>query len=187
MPVQYTPPIYPVPEGIHLSEKTKNAKPCPTCSRKMLLSKKKLVKLSTYALREIARVNIEEKRPATFKDMEAFANWHPEIKNRRSSFTNNYAKLKYWGFIESIKLDQSEDSEEEEDDTKLGWKVTPEGVEFLNGKITAPEILWVFDDVVRENPGKPMNFIHIMEAKDSGRTSRKIEAMESGILEANKV
>ena len=187
MPVQYTPPTYPVPEGIHLSETPKNAKPCPTCSRKMLLGKKKMVRLSTYALREIARVNIEEKRPAVFKDMEAFASNHPQLKNRRSSFTNNYAKLKYWGFIEPIKLAQSEDSEEDEDDSKLGWKVTPEGVQFLNGQITTPEVLWVFDDVVRENPGKPMNFIHITEAKESGRTSRKNEALESDALEAKKV
>lgn len=187
MPVQYTPPIHAVPEGLHLSEKPKSAKPCPTCSRKMLLRKKKMVKILTYALREIARVNIEDKRPASFKDMEAFASWHPQIMNRKSTLTNNYTGLKYWGFIESIKLDQSDDEDEEEDDSKLGWKVTPEGVQFLNGQITTPEVLWVFDDVVRENPSKPMNFIHITEAKESGRTSRKNEALESDALEAKKV
>lgn len=113
------------------------------------------------ALREIARVNIEAKRPATIKDMEAF--------------------LKYWGFIEPVKLSDDEDDEE---DDKLGWKITSEGASFLNGHILIPETLYVFHDLVRDNLSRAYTFIHVSEAKDSRATSRRKEAMESDALES---
>lgn len=179
MPSHYTPRSQALPDGLEVSETKKRAKPCPTCTREMYLRKKNMTKILVYALREIARVNIEDKRPATIKDMESFANRDPRIKGRKLTLTNNYTGLKYWGFIEPIKLDNSEEDEDEE---KLGWKITQEGGAFLNGHILIPETLYVFHDIVRENHSKPYTFIHVSEVKESKRTSRKIEAAESDIL-----
>lgn len=180
MPYQYIPKATALPNGLTVSESKKNAHPCPTCSRELYLRKKKMSKVLVIALREIARVNIEAKRPATIKDMEAFATREPALKGRKLTLTNNYTGLKYCGFIEPVKLTQ--DDEDDEEDDKLGWKITTHGADFLNGQITIPETLYVFHDLVRENPNKPYTFIHISEAKDSRATSRRKEAMESDAL-----
>ena len=181
MPSQYIPPTHALPNGLVVSENKKNAHPCPTCTRELYLRKKKMSKVLVLALREIARVNIEAKRPATIKDMEAFANREPALKGRKLTLTNNYTGLKYWGFIEPVKL--ALDDDEEEEDDKLGWKITNEGAHFLNGQILIPETLYVFHDLVRENVGRAYTFIHVSEAKDSRATSRRKEAMESDALE----
>ena len=181
MPSQYIPPTHALPNGLVVSENKKNAHPCPTCTRELYLRKKKMSKVLVLALREIARVNIEAKRPATIKDMEAFASREPALKGRKLTLTNNYTGLKYWGFIEPVKL--ALDDDEEEEDDKLGWKITTEGANFLNGHILIPETLYVFHDLVRENVGRAYTFIHVSEAKDSRATSRRKEAMESDALE----
>ena len=139
MPSQYIPPTHALPNGLVVSENKKNAHPCPTCTRELYLRKKKMSKVLVLALREIARVNIEAKRPATIKDMEAFASREPALKGRKLTLTNNYTSLKYWGFIEPVKL--ALDDDEEEEDDKLGWKITTEGANFLNGHILIPETL----------------------------------------------
>lgn len=180
MPSHYIPQTHALPNGLVVSESKKNAHPCPTCTSELYLRKKKMSKVLVLALREIARVNIEAKRPATIKDMEAFASREPALKGRKLTLTNNYTGLKYWGFIEPVKLS---DDEDEDEDEKLGWKITTEGAQFLNGHILIPETLYVFHDLVRDNPNRANTFIHVSEAKDSRATSRRKEATESDALE----
>lgn len=178
MPSQYLPQIYELPSGIEVADTASKSKPCPSCRQHLLLRKKTLSKLLTLALREIARVNIEDKRPATIRDISSYAKREPLLKGRERTMTNNYTGLKYWGFIETIKIKVAGSKSKED----IGYKVTENGINFLNGHIEVPEDLWVFDDYARSNPNKSYKFIHISEARDSKPTSRKDEAEQSEAL-----
>ena len=172
-----------LPDNLVLSDKSGHPVKCPTCARELYLRPKTLSTNNVHALRAIAKVNIDEKRPAVMDDIEKFAAANIANHARRRSVETTYTGLKYWELIESVTIEIKQANGETEE--AQGWKITEAGVAFLNGKIMVPETVWIFDDFTRENPNRGKKFVFVHEVKESRKMNKKIAAQESDTLEAS--
>ena len=70
----------------------------------------------------------------------------------------DFTKAKYWGLIQEIPNNREVKSSGH-------WMLTERGVEFVNNKLTIPEVAVVYDDTVLEYKGRQVNIIDGLKRK----------------------
>lgn len=180
--VDFEPHYTPFPEGLHISDNPKKSKPCPTCTQTIMLNPKCIYTRNIDVLREIARVNIQNGRPAEMEDVSKFGRTMIDVCSKEQrSIETTYTRLKYWELIEPVEIMVKD--RKGKDVEAHGWKITKEGVDFLNGKIRIPKQIWIFNDLVREHPTKEKKFVYVHEVERAETINRKIAAKQAEKLE----
>jgi len=116
----------PLPPGFEPSEMLNGDHHCPSCSQQTFLRKVTLSGQLVHALRII-----QQAPNSTVKGSHM-------AKYGRSIYCN-YTQLKYWGLIQEDRANES-------------WRITEEGIAFLNSEMRLPTSLYVFADQVRGLP-----------------------------------
>ncbi len=181
----FEPRYVPLPDGLTISDNRDHAPRCQLCEQKVLLRRESLTTRVVKALREIVRVNVQEKRPATMKDIAAFAKTLPVSDTEKRNTQNTYTMLRYWEFIESVTTPiQGKGGKIKE---VSGWKVTQHALDFLSGKILVPDMLWVFNGEPRENPNHEKTFVAVHQVREPKLNDRATVAAEADRLETDVV
>ena len=109
-----------------------SSKVCDTCGAKLVEYKHGLSKGLCRALIQVA---------IAFRDTKAH-----EIKEMGLDYNHrcNFQKLKYWGLVEKVG----------EQTGKGGlWRITEDGKEFVQGKISVPKFVWTYRGKVERYDG----------------------------------
>lgn len=117
-----------LPSGFEIEPMLTGDHHCPVCEQQTYLRPVDLSSVLCHALRIISQRS-SEGSITTGDDMARYG---------RTVYCN-YTQLKYWGFIF-------------EDRTAGGWRITPDGMNYLEGGYKVPKRLWVFADQVRKVP-----------------------------------
>lgn len=106
---------------------------CPVCTQYVRRYNRPITSAMAYCL-----ILIHKSGKNEFFHVE---DWLKE-QNCPSSIRGDFAKLRFWGLIE-----QMEDLKREDESSRVGYyKITPKGVDFVNGVIKVPRSVKIFNN-----------------------------------------
>ena len=133
-----------------LRENWENGTNCPCCTQRVQLYKHKLNSTMTRSL--IALYWLDRHKPNEWHHVSEFEKW------RGGYGGGQFAKVKHWGFA----IDQDNDDPAKR--TSGQWKITQKGRDFVEGQITVPAKVRLFDSKFYGHEG---NHINIKESLGS--------------------
>lgn len=132
-----------------------NNRTCPHCSQKINLSRLIMGKKFARELMNLYHGGQEK--------YQHYEKW-------KVGASNNYSKLKYWGLI---------DEQPNNDPKRTGsghWRLTYSGVQFVQGEITIPKSIFIYNDTVVEIEG---NTARISFAEAYGEPARAFDIRDT--------
>lgn len=79
----------------------------------------------------------------------------PMIQNRRGG--GDYGKLVHWGLVE-----QKPNTDDPDKRTSGEWRPTPKGIEFAHMRITVPDAVFLYDNVLQGFSDKKVDIQHAL-------------------------
>mgnify|MGYP006289630827 CR=1 FL=1 len=109
---------------------------CPCCGQRVQRYSRPITSSMAWGLCRLYE-HLMENPDEEWVHVERFFNSCPDIP---FSFRGDFAKLRYWGFIEML------DERREDGSPNNGcWRLTPRGVAFVRGDISVPGHVFVYD------------------------------------------
>lgn len=110
--------------------------PCPCCGQRVQRYSRPITSSMAWGLCRLYE-HFQENPEEKWVHVEGFFNSCPDIP---FSFRGDFAKLRYWGFIEML------DERREDGSPNNGcWCLTPRGEAFVTGQISVPSHVYVYD------------------------------------------
>lgn len=117
------------------AENDKTGTPCPCCGQICKLYRRHINAPMARFLIWLVRSYEQNPRWVHLKQF-------PMIQNRRGG--GDYGKLMHWGLVE-----QKPNTDDPDKRTSGEWRPTPKGIEFARQRISIPEALFLYDNVLQ--------------------------------------
>ena len=116
---------------------------CPCCRQNVFLYERQIYK--TIAEQLIALYRLNQVKPGFYHI--------GKIKVPDKPIGGDFAKMRYWGLIEGEKNDDPEKR------SSGNWRITQRGIDFVERRITIPQICFVYNKKPLKLGGRPVTIL----------------------------